>query len=548
VKGAGRAVWHLMRADYLERVRRHSFLVTLGITVWFAYISLPPNHSRYVTMQLSGSRGLYNSAWVGMVAGLLTSVFLSIAGFYVVKNTVARDRDTGVGEILATTPLSRPIYTLGKAASNFAVLATMVLVVAAAAAGMQLVRGEDRHLELVALFGPAVFATLPAMAVVAALAVLFETVPWLAGGLGNVCYFFFAMLGMMAPSTGVLEHGRSGNDVLGMGTMIPSVFAAHSAAWPGEPARPRSFSMGFNIQSHGTWDLRTFRWQGVRWSVATVASRLLWVGAAIGIALGAAIPFDRFDPARRRRERRARPDAARSPPVGIEREEIPAEAGPAAMGDSAGARAEALPAAPLAPSLARLAVAELRLMLRGVPKLWGIVVAGLVVAEVFAPLDIARGMILPAAWVWPLLVWSSMGSREERHRTAPLLHASPHPLAFQMPAVFLAGLAIAMLLGLPVAVRLALAGDGIGLGACTAGAAFVPALALALGVWSGSGKLFEILYLALWYLGPVNRVPVLDFFGFSRASAAAGAWMGFAAAAVVLYALAVWGRSRQLAR
>ena len=156
-----RTLWHLMRADYLERVRRHGFLITLGVTVWFAYISMPPNHSRYMTLQIAETRGIYNSAWVGCLTALLTTAFLSLAGFYVVKNAVARDRATGVGQILATTPLTKPLYTLGKAASNFAVLATIVGVVAIASIGMQLLRGEDRSMNFLQLALPHLVVTLP---------------------------------------------------------------------------------------------------------------------------------------------------------------------------------------------------------------------------------------------------------------------------------------------------------------------------------------------------------------------------------------------------
>jgi hypothetical protein len=41
---------------------------------------------------------------------------------------------------------------------------------------------------------------------------------------------------------------------------------------------------------------------------------------------------------------------------------------------------------------------------------------------------------------------------------------------------------------------------------------FIPTLALALATWSGSSKLFEVIYLAIWYFGPMNHlVPQLDF-------------------------------------
>src|SRR5262249_46953150 len=84
----------LARADFLERIRRHSFLVTLGFTVFSGYMFLPPNHSTYATLNLSGHRGIYNSAWVGSLVAMLSVTFLALAGFYLVKNAVEHDRRT----------------------------------------------------------------------------------------------------------------------------------------------------------------------------------------------------------------------------------------------------------------------------------------------------------------------------------------------------------------------------------------------------------------------------------------------------------------------
>ena len=138
-----RALYHLARADFLQRTRSYGFLITLGVTLYVAYLFIPPNHSSYATMQIGGHRGLYNSAYLGSLMALLISPFLSLAGFYLVKNAIDRDIQTGVGQILATTTLSKPLYTIGKTISNFAVLAVMVAIMGVAAVVMQFVRRED---------------------------------------------------------------------------------------------------------------------------------------------------------------------------------------------------------------------------------------------------------------------------------------------------------------------------------------------------------------------------------------------------------------------
>lgn len=50
-----RALYHLARADFLERVRRYSFLISLALTTYFCYVCLPPNHASYVTLRIAAT-------------------------------------------------------------------------------------------------------------------------------------------------------------------------------------------------------------------------------------------------------------------------------------------------------------------------------------------------------------------------------------------------------------------------------------------------------------------------------------------------------------
>ena len=96
-----RVLFHMVRADFLERVRRYSFVLTLGFSVYLGYAM----YSGQINMQLGSYHGVANSAWLGSVVGLVSAVFLSLIGFYVVKNTIQRDRETRVGQILAAGKL-----------------------------------------------------------------------------------------------------------------------------------------------------------------------------------------------------------------------------------------------------------------------------------------------------------------------------------------------------------------------------------------------------------------------------------------------------------
>ena len=200
------ALYHLALADFLERARRFSFLLILAAVIYLGVLVINGTFFLYVmggglTMASLRYRGEFNSAWIGTMTMLVTNGVLSLFGFYLVSDCVKRDIRTGVGQIIATTPLRRVAYLVGKWISNFMVLFVLVLILAAAAVIMVLLKGEAA-LDLGALLVPFLAVTLPNMALVAALAVVFETVPWLRGVVGNAGYFFLWLLVLIVVAVG----------------------------------------------------------------------------------------------------------------------------------------------------------------------------------------------------------------------------------------------------------------------------------------------------------------------------------------------------------
>lgn len=494
---APRVLLRVARADFLERVRRHAFLVTLAFTIYAAFLFVPPNHSVYATLRFGEYRGVYNSAWVGSLVAMLSATFLTLAGFYLVKNAVERDRRSGVGAVLAGTPLPSALYLTAKAISNLAVLGAMIVALIVASGVMQMMRAESTRLDPVALITPFLVITLPAMALVAALAVLFEVVPFLRGGFGNVIYFFFWIFSLSLTAT----LGRQGlQDPTGIGTVLGQMRDALVAIHP--DVDPERSSMGFNFKAKGVWDLRTFVWDGLRLTPGLVVARAAWLGVAFALPVFAAVFFDRFDAGVKARP----PRRSRTRPAAV------AVAAPATQAAASLAPIETLAGPGAANRLGALAVAELRLALQGVTRWWWIVTAGLIVAAIFVPGTGLR-FVLPFALIWPLLLWSPLGTREAQHGTEGMLFSTPRPLGRLLTAQWLAGAAVAALSASGALLRYAIHGEWALLAGMLLGVAFIPSLALACGTWTGNSRLFEIFYLLLWYAGPLERVPVVDFSG-----------------------------------
>jgi hypothetical protein len=295
-----------------------------------------------------------------------------------------------------------------------------------------------------------------------------------------------------------------------------------------------STTESFNFSIGGMRATKTFLWNGVDWTAAIVLHRLAWVGVAFGLALLASLFFHRFDPARewgaRFRKVIAKPASVPNGAVS----EVPL---------SRHVHLTPLVAAPPRLRFAHLVIAELRLMLQGQRWWWYAGAAGLLIGEFVSSLDDARGGFLAAAWIWPILIWSKMGCREASFKTDGVLFSCPRSLSRQLPALWLAGVSVAAIAGSGVGIRLLISGDEGGFAAWLAGVLFIPALALALGAWSGSSKFFEALYTVWWYVGPLHHTPGIDFVGTSALSTAPGTY--FAGTALLLVGAYV-ARRRQL--
>jgi hypothetical protein len=129
----------------------------------------------------------------------------------------------------------------------------------------------------------------------------------------------------------------------------------------------------------------------------------------------------------------------------------------------------------------------------------------------------AAHVLLLVAWVWPCLALSRLGCRERRFNTGQLVFSAPHPIARQLPATWLSAMAVIALLGSGMFLRLILSGDWVPVLGWLTGMLFIPSLALACGVLSGSSKAFEVLYVVWMYLISQKLSP-LDFIGLTPGS------------------------------
>jgi hypothetical protein len=448
-------------ADARSRFRRTSTVVVFLLLSALAYVWVPDPSTGRALMRIDGRRAVYNSAAIAMATALLGTLFIGLAGFYVVSNAVRRDAQSRVGAIIAATPLRSGEYIAGKFLGNALFLATFFGGFMLVSMAMVVVRGEA-PLEPWTFIKQYLLLAPPPILFVSALAILFECVPWLSGRFGDVAYFFLFMMSMALGTAGVVGGGMTWAayfDPSGMAAVIAqNVAMLHT----------KSIAIGA-----GPFDVHKapILYSGLSLGHGFLAQRLVSMLVPLPLLLLARASFHRFDPVRVR----VAPKAERRWLGRLNALLKPLTRGLLRM--------------PAARSLPLAAVADAQLTIALLP----FIAVAIIVAAV--------SRSLPVAFLAMAISIADIASRDVRANTVTILHAAPrlreHFVAWKAMSTSIVALAFVCTFPAP---------------AVLVGAFFTVAAATAL----RNPKAFIVLFLSFWYvvINDKGATPALDFAGF----------------------------------
>jgi len=511
------------KADFLQRIRSYNFLIALGGCIFLIYSFVPALDAGYTMVSLGNYRGFYNSAWIGsMVANCVP--FFALIGFYVVNYAVKRDIDTGVGQIIATTRITKLQYFTGKLLSNFAVLFVMLVVIAAMTIIMFLVRGETSNVEFGKLLLPLLIIPVPAMFIVASIALIFDSFTNLSGGPINIIYFFLwtVLIG--------LSMSHPFLDVFGFNTTLTEITGSISTIhpdWNGES--------GTGILLRDPADsINVFTWEGMNWTTSILLQRIFWMLASYGFVLLTSLGFSRFDTSIIRETKLQSKGLLKTKSILTHEVYIPSKI-----------KFQDVPIPETRFSFFSLMMAEIRLMVKGNSKLWLVFSSVLFIISIFTPLNFAYRIALPLLWFFQTLILSKLGSREIKNRCNEYIFSAAFPLKRQLPAMLTAATIFMVLLASPVVIRVVFVKDLYNVYAIVVGALFIPAFAITLGIITGGSKLFEVIFTIIVY-GYFNGAFFFDFIGAINESHELGIAHYLFVTSLALIILAFSVRKRQI--
>lgn len=467
----------IIATDWRERVRSHRFWTMLAATAGITWLCFPSASANYIVLGINGHhRGLYSSAWIGMVLAML-SIWTSLIGFYLVRGSLTRDFDTRVWELIEVTPLKRASYLTAKWCGNVAVLLSVLGVQFAIGLCAQLWRGEDTAVHPGAMLAPMLLIGVPSVAMTAIFALWFDLLPPLRRMLGNFAYFLLwvAIPVSMVRSFDTLPLQGWISDPYGI-TIFQQLVQERLAVELGVPLS------GCGVCVLGARPLGTFDWAPWSMPALQVLGRAAWLAVPLlGAMLGARL-LDRFGSARQR-------IAAAAPRWSLG---LPRAVSNLLARSSAGV----------------LLDAELRLALHGRRMWWWLALAAVMVLQVAAKAPHDAGIALLAAWVLMSQVAAAPAMREAEWGSAPLVFSAPDAVRRIVLARWLAVAGLLLLATLPAQLRFAAELPAAALATAAADLS-IATWSLALGALARTARAAELAIFVLAYLG-MQAVPVLD--------------------------------------
>lgn len=452
-------------ADFKERSRRFSFLALATLSVIFAFFAVPNSSSAITSITVDTDYFAQGTtwSWVPMAAALCIGILLPLMGFFYVKNSLKYDKETGVSNLINTSPVSKIVYLAGKYLSNIILLFCLLLIVIVSSFCMVLIKFPNTDFP-VFQFVSYYISIIPGLFICASIVLLFEAIPFFQTKTGNgiaaVVFLSFYIscitFAMMQPNEIIARCF----DISGFSWLKECIDQSVYAITK-KPAEIALFvGGGANVNNN---ELLPLTFLPLRFSTKILIEKGTAVVSGIALCALASIVLPRTEQSAFVYHNKPKSKNYKAKPHGV-------------------------------------LLTELLLTFRGCSFLWYFVMILLWILLLIVPIKTAQNIMLPLTLIWSTILFSDYGCREKTYFTDELMKTIPLAYPKQLMIRWCMGSASMILIIFPVILRTVFNGEIIGMCSGISWAMFVPALSIFLGQISGTERLFEIVFLAICYV------------------------------------------------
>lgn len=473
--------------NFKNKARSYSFLITLFAVLILAISFIPNSQAEYSVIKFGSYQGSYNSAWVSSLSTIMSGVFLSFFGYFLICSSIESDRNNRLGEIISASCIKNHQYLLAKGLANFLLLSLIALIVVFVNYIQLLYFNKFTDLNLWIFIKPFIIITLPTIALISGLAIILEVLIK-KNSLLRYGLFIFIFLFIIFQSN--FSNSGFSKDFLGINYITQGMENQVKEITHNKKSQ---ISIGYLKGKRNNQNILSFN--PVSFSTWFIINRLTLMLLAIGLILLSAIAFDRF---------KFPPKNDKLGSKDYEKEGFKEETVNIPFSKS-------YLKSYFSPGITSLIIVETKLIFRkGMQWTWGLYYILLGISFFFSK-EIVGNVFIPLFFLFLALKISNLFTRDYYNRTTYISETGFRPIRRILIAKIISGWTFIVLLMSPILIRFTIQEPILALYLLNASLIMIMISCL-LGIISKSNRPFEILLIIVVYAN-INKVPFLDFYG-----------------------------------
>lgn len=458
-------IYHVFKADFLERSRRFSFMALCAAVMFLTFFSVPNVKAPLVSVCIEPNifRQGSNETWIPITIALCGGILFPIIGFGSVKGNIGMDRDSGFLYVCQSMNMKNSNYIIGKFFSNMLMLTTMWTVAIVSAVIMLVLKFPIHILSFYEYISPFI-GIYAGIVFVAAFAVVLEILPIhdrLKNAVGIIILFSMFLIsystsGCSSLLIGIMDYTNYRWNMDSINNVVNPVIG-HDV-WETGILVPN----GIFSESNGTKELF---FHGLVCDSSYVVNKLALIVICLIMVAVAVIALEKSE-----RERQNTTNHVKKRMRFVNNHYL------------------------------SHFMFELKMLLKDYPKAAFILVASLWSYSFFASLEYVQGYVWVITLIFSMPVFSQIGCREYECNMAEYFMTIKFALIKQRLYSYLWGILVLIILSIPVILKLICLQRYFDAFCYVAFSLFIPAIAGFLGEYSKTRRTFETLFLLLCFL------------------------------------------------
>ena len=474
-----------------QEVRDYKFFYILAISLLFTLSFVPPQDAAFSTISFTGWQPLFNSEWIGTTTAIMSTVLLSILGFYLIIDNISKEKEYRTQDLFVVSPMSNFRFLFHRTVSGSLILIFILLFSMLVSIILSIYYNGFIGTSYLEIIIPYLLIAIPSAFIIATISTFLEVLMPKKRMIRYVLFILF--FSVYAGSTMLFSNPYA--DVLDPFGMQYSITQMMENVKMITNDQISGFSIGFSKNDPNAIR-EVFEYQGTNYSSNFIWSRALFIPVCLFLIWLASLFFNRlkFFQHKIGNIKQKLSDTSRYSQAQFNIDFL-------SMSNSQSKV-----------SWRENLLAEIFIYQKWTSPVILILTIGLVIGSFFFDIQTAHQYFLPCIILLQVPVVSDMLTREKRLRTDIFLKTSVISKNTHLFSKGMAVLMILTILSLPIIIRLIIAANLFSAISILLGLIFMTCVSFLFGMLFQSKKPFELIMILISYAS-INHIHAADYLG-----------------------------------